>query len=180
MGQSTEELTNQIEDTRQRMASDLDTLQDRVSPSAIVERRKQAVRGGISSIKDKVMGTTSSMSGGVSETGSSVASTAQERFEGAPLAAGVVAFGAGVVLASLMPASRIEAEAAHRVVETAKEQGQPLLDEARSAGEEIVDQVKQSAMDSAQQVKQSAQESAHAVTKETQTSTDAVREQAQS
>ena len=102
MGQSTEELTSQIEDTRQRMASDLDTLQDRVSPSAIVERRKQAVRGGISSIKDKVMGTaqsaTDSVSEGMSGTGSSVAATAQERFEGAPLAAGVVAFGAGVVL----------------------------------------------------------------------------------
>ena len=40
MGQSPEELTSQIEDTRERMASNLDTLQDRVSPSAIVERRK--------------------------------------------------------------------------------------------------------------------------------------------
>jgi hypothetical protein len=38
MGQSTEELTSQIEDTRGRMASDLDALQDKVSPAAIVQR----------------------------------------------------------------------------------------------------------------------------------------------
>ncbi|WP_028651760.1 DUF3618 domain-containing protein [Nocardioides halotolerans] len=190
MGQGTEELTSQIEDTRQRMASDLDTLQDRVSPAAIVERRKQAVRGRFASMKDQVMGTaqgaTSSVSGAVSSsgeslssTGASMSSTAQERFEGTPLAAGLVAFGAGVVLASLMPASRLEAEAAHWVVETAKEHGQPLLDEARSAGEEAVDRVKQSAMDSAQQVKESAQDSAQTVAEEAQSSTEAVRDQAQ-
>ncbi len=184
MGQSTEELTSQIEDTRQRMASDLDTLQDRVSPSAIVERRKQAVRGGLASMKDKVMGTaqsaTDSVSGGVSGAGSSVASTAQQRFEGAPLAAGVVAFGAGVVLASLMPASRVEAEAAHRVVETAKEKGQPLIDEARSVGQEVAANVKESAVDSAQQVKSSAQESAQTVQDEAQSSAESVRDEAQS
>jgi hypothetical protein len=191
MGQSTEELTSQIEGTRQRMASDLDTLQDRVSPSAIVERRKQAVRGGLASMKDKVMGSahsatgsvssaTSSMSGTVSDTGSNVASTAQQRFEGAPLAAGVVAFGAGVVLASLMPASRLEAEAAHRMVETAKEHGQPLLDEARAVGQEVADNVKQSAAESAEQVKQSAQGSAQTVSEEAQSATESVRDQAQS
>ena len=54
MGESTEELTSRIEDTRERMASNLDTLQDRVSPSAIVERRKQAARDRVSSVRDSV------------------------------------------------------------------------------------------------------------------------------
>ena len=44
MGQSTEELSTQIAGTRESLASDLDALQDRVSPSAIVERRKEAAR----------------------------------------------------------------------------------------------------------------------------------------
>jgi hypothetical protein len=194
VGQSTEELTSQIEDTRQRMASDLDTLQDRVSPSAIVERRKQAVRGGISSMKDKVMGTaqsatgsmssaTSSMAGSVtgtvSDAGSTVTSTAQDRFEGAPLAAGLVAFGAGVVLASVLPASRLEAEAAHRVVEGAKEQAQPMIDQARAVGEQLGSDIASSAADSAAQVKQSAQQSAQTVAGEAQSSTESVRDQAQ-
>ena len=174
MGQSTEELTSQIEDTRQRMASDLDTLQDRVSPSAIVERRKQAVRGGLSAVKDKVMGSGQSAGDSVS----SAASSAQERFEGAPLAAGVVAFGAGVVLASLLPASRMEAEAAHRVVDTAKEQGGPVLDDVRAAGAEVVESVKQQSAEAARHVKDSAQESVETVKDEGQASAGSVTDEA--
>jgi hypothetical protein len=188
VGQSTEELTSQIEDTRRRMASDLDTLQDRVSPSAVVERRKQAVRGRFSSMKERVMGTTqnatdsvrsaaSSASSSATDAGSSVASTAQDRFEGAPLAAGLVAFGAGVVLASLVPASRAEAAAAHRVVESAKDQGGPLLDEARAVGEEVAHTVKESAMQSAQHVRDSAQDSVRTVQEEAQSSVGTVRDQ---
>jgi gas vesicle protein len=181
VGQSTEELTTRIDETRRRMAADLDTLQDRVSPSAIVERRKQAVRGRFASVKDKVMGsaqsTGSSVTDAVSAAPGSVASTAQERYEGAPLAAGVVAFGAGVVLASLLPASRAEAEAAHRVVETAKEQGQPVLEEARTAARDVADRVRESAQESAQHVKESAQESARTVQDETQSSVDTVRDE---
>jgi gas vesicle protein len=191
MGQSTEELTSQIEDTRGRMASDLDTLQDRVSPAAIVERRKQAVRSGLGSVKDKVMGTASSAAGSVSSgagstsrsvssTAGDVATTAQDRFEGSPLAAGLVAFGAGLVIASLVPASRTEAEAAHRLVETAKEQGQPLLDEARSLGQDVGQNVKESATSAVEQVKQSAQESARTVKDEGQSSVESVRDEASS
>jgi gas vesicle protein len=186
MGQSTEELTSQIEGTRQRMASDLDTLQDRVSPAAIVERRKQAAYGRVAAVKDKVMGSADTARHRVAEAASSagdagggVASSAQERYDGAPLAAGLAAFGAGMVLAAMLPASRLEAEAAHRVIETAKEQGQPLLDEARSAGEDVLDNVRQSAASSAEQVKDSAQASAQTVAGETRSSAEAVREQAQ-
>jgi gas vesicle protein len=191
MGQGTEELNSQIEDTRQRMADDLEALQDRVSPSAIVERRKQAARTKLSSMKDRLMGTaqsirdsassaTSSVSATTSGSGESFASTAQEQFDGAPLAAGLVAFGAGIVLASLLPASHAEAEAAHQVVETAKKEGQPLLDEAQSAGAEVVQNVKQSAADAAQQVKQSAQESVQKVKDEGRSSTEKVREESDS
>ena len=37
MGQSTEELTSQIEDTRQRMAADLDTLHRKLLGQVLVE-----------------------------------------------------------------------------------------------------------------------------------------------
>jgi len=187
MGQSAEELTSQIEDTRDRMAGNLDTLQDRVSPSAIVERRKQAARDRVTSVKDKVMGSAqsakdsvssaaSSATSGVSGTGSNVASTAQGQIQGAPLAAGLVAFGTGVVLASLLPASRMEAEAAHRVVETVKDQG--VLEDAKSAGQELVSNLKDSATDAAQQVKDSAQSSAQTVKEEGQSSAASVKDDA--
>ena len=97
----------------------------------------------------------------------------------APAAWTAGATGAGVVIASLLPATRAEAEAAHQVVETAKEKGQPLLDQARSAGQEVADNVKQSATEAAQQVTQSAQESAQKIKDEGQSSAETVKGEAQ-
>ena len=111
MGQSTEELNVEIAQTRQSMSANVDALQDKVSPAAIVERRKEAARGRVRGVRDKVMGTThhvgSSASGAASSaTGSaqgavdSVKGTAQERIAGTPLAAGLVAFGAGMIVSA--------------------------------------------------------------------------------
>lgn len=187
MGQSTEELTSQIEDTRQRMASDLDSLQDRVSPSAIVERRKRAAKDRVSSVRDRVMGTVQGANDSVSSAASSAAdapgnavSSAQQQVRGNPLVAGAVAFGAGVLVSALLPASRAEAEVAHRVVETAKEQGQPFLDDVRAAGQDVAGDLKDSAADAAQQVKDSAQDSAQKVKDQGHSSAETVRDEAQS
>jgi gas vesicle protein len=193
MGQSTEELTSQIEDTRGRMAADLDALQDKVSPSAIVQRRKDATKERFSSIRERVMGAASSAGGTVSDKVPSPAgvassvqggaqsgvSSAQDKVQGSPLAAGLVAFGAGMVLASLFPASTREADAAHRVVETAKDKGQPLMDEARTAGQELGQDLKERATEAAQQVKDTATESAQQVKDEAQSSAESVKSEAQ-
>ena len=104
MGPSTEELNTEIAQTRQSMTANVDALQDRVSPSAIVERRKQAARSRVQGVRDKVMGTAhgvrSSSAGTAGSAKDSAADAAhglvsgtQERVEGAPLAAGLVAFG---------------------------------------------------------------------------------------
>ena len=55
-GPEPRELNSQIEETRARMSSDVDALQDKVSPSAIIGRRKDATRNRLSSVKDRVMG----------------------------------------------------------------------------------------------------------------------------
>jgi len=192
MGQSTEELTSQIEDTRGRMASDLDALQDKVSPSAIVQRRKEATRNRLSSVRDKVMGSAQSAGGSVGDKVPSPAgvassvqggvqsgvSSAQDRVQGSPLAAGLVAFGAGLVIASLLPASKAEAEAAHRVVETAKDKGQPLVDDAKQAGQQLGQDLKDRATEAAQQVKESAADSAQQVKGEAQSSAESVKAEA--
>jgi len=193
MGQSTEELTSQIEDTRGRMATDIDALQDKVSPSAIVQRRKEATKNRLASVRDKVMGSAQSAGGTVSDkvpSPSGVASSvqggaqsavtsAQDRVQGSPLAAGLVAFGAGVVIASLLPASKAEAEAAHHLVETAKDKGQPLIDDAKSAGQELGQDLKGRATSAAQQVKDTATESAQQVKDEAQSSAESVKSEAQ-
>ncbi|MDN4160048.1 DUF3618 domain-containing protein [Nocardioides abyssi] len=205
MGQSAEELNSQIEDTRARMAGDLDALQDRVSPSAIVERRKAAARGRVAGVRDKIMGTASdvrdtvadkassagsSVSGAVPSTSdmstpdvrgaaSSAVGSAQNQVQGSPLAAGLVAFGAGLVISSLIPSTKAEADLAHSTIETAKEKGQPLLDEARDAGQSLAQDVKEQATQVAQDVKESATESAQRVKEEGRSSADNVRSDVQ-
>ena len=201
MGQSTEELTSEIATTRGRMASDIDALQDRVSPSAIVQRRKDAARSRVVGLKDRIMGTahdvgsgtsakassaTSSVTDGVSGAAHGVADraqgavgTAQDQIQGSPLAAGLIAFGAGVVIAGLIPASQKEAQLASTVVDTVKDQGAPLLDEAKSVGQQMGQDLKETAADAAAQVKDTAAGSADRLKDEGRSSAESVRSEAQ-
>ncbi|GAB2876002.1 DUF3618 domain-containing protein [Nocardioides pacificus] len=193
MGTSTEELNQDIAGTRESLAADLDALQDRVSPAAIVERRKAAARGRVASVKGRLMGTAQSArsSAGSSASGASdnvrgtaesvkgsaqdAMGAAEEQFEGSPLAAGLVAFGAGMLLSALLPASDKEAQAAQRLVK----QAQPLVDEAKSVGAEVGEQLKGVAADAAQEVKDTAQESAQRVQEEGASSADSVKSDVQ-
>jgi len=182
MGQSTEELTKQISGTRDDLAQDLNALHDKVSPSAIVGRRTAAAKGRVQQVRSRVMGTVqgaqegaSSAAGSVSDTTHQALDTAEERFDGSPLAAGLVAFGAGVVVSALFPATEKETRAAHRLVDAAKEHGQPLADEARSVGQEMGAQLKETASEAAQQVKDSATESAERVRDEGQNAAESVK-----
>ena len=195
MGQGTEEqLTGQIADTRRGLSRDVDALYDKVSPGRMVERRKEAVRGRLSTVKDSVMGSAGSAGdsaqsavGSVKDTASSattaVAGTAQSavsaverQTQGAPLAAGMVAFGAGMVISALIPASEKEAEAAQRLTEAVKDS--PLVDEATAVGQEIGDNLKESATQATQEVKSGAQDSAATLKDEGKSSAQTVKEEA--
>lgn len=190
MGQSTEELSTQIAGTRQDLATDLDALQDRVSPSAIVERRKAAVRGRMVVARERIMGkahgardTAGSRPSGAAESVKGTAEDAMRKtgdtIEGSPLAAGLVAFGAGMVISALIPASEQERRAAQQVVETAKEQAQPLMEDAKAAGQEIGSNLKESATQSAEEVKTTAADAASRVKQEGSSSAESVRSEAQ-
>ena len=191
MGQSTEELRAEIEQTRQSMTYDVDALQDKVSPSAIVERRKEAARSRARGMRDKVMGTAHSLGSSTSGTAGStmdsatgavgsVKGTAQDKVQGAPLAAGLVAFGAGMIVSALIPASETEAVAAGHVVDAAKEHGQPVVDQAKSVAQDVAEDVKETATQAAAEVKDTAAEGADRVKSEGQSGVDEVRSQAQS
>jgi hypothetical protein len=56
MGSTPEELNHEIAGTREALATDLDALQDRVSPQAILDRRKAAVRSQAQHLRSRVMG----------------------------------------------------------------------------------------------------------------------------
>jgi ElaB/YqjD/DUF883 family membrane-anchored ribosome-binding protein len=187
MGQGTEEqLTireREIEETRARLSADTDELGDKLSPQRIVQRRKDAARDTLGSVRDRVMGKASSMGDSVTSTGESVsggasaaASSVQSRTQGNPLAAGLVAFGAGMVISAMFPASEKEKE----LGQTAVEKSQPLVDEAKSVGQEMGDNLKQSAQQAAEDVKSTAQESADTLKQEGQSSAQSVSEEARS
>ena len=184
MGQAAEErMTEQIADTRESLSRDVDALYDKVSPGRMVERRKAAVRGRMSSVKESVMGSADSARGTAHQAVDSVAGTAEsavgtvrDRAEGSPLAAGLIAFGAGMVISSLIPASKAEAQAAQRLTEAAKES--PLVDEAKSVGQEVGQSLKESATQAAQEVKGTAQESAQHLKDEGQSAAQSVRQEA--
>lgn len=192
MGQNTEELTTtpaDIEATRSNLTRDIDELTDKVSPARVMDRRKEAAKSRIGSIRDKVMGsasnaggslsdTASSASGSVSDTTGGAISGLESRTQGNPLAAGVVAFGVGMLISALIPASEKESQVAQKLTEVGKEQGQPLIDEAKSVGQDMAAVLKESAANSAQQVQATAQDSVETVKQEGQSSAQTVRDDA--
>jgi ElaB/YqjD/DUF883 family membrane-anchored ribosome-binding protein len=192
MGQSAEELTttpDDIEATRTNLTRGIDELTDKVSPSRVLDRRKETAKGRFRSIRDKVMGsatdaggslrgTASSASESISDTATGAVSGLESRAQGNPLAAGVVAFGVGMLLSALIPPSDKETQAAQRLTQVAKEQGQPLIDEARSVGQDMAADLKGSAAESAQQVQARAQDSVENIKQEGQSSARTVKDEA--
>ena len=66
MGQSATELKQEIAQTRQNLGETLDAIGDRVSPGRMVERRKNRMTRGFQNVRERVMGTASSMTDSVS------------------------------------------------------------------------------------------------------------------
>ena len=173
--QSPDEIRRDIERTRAELASDVDTLHEKVSPSAIAQRRTEAVKGRMSSVKEKVMGTTTSAADSTSSGLHSAADTAKGaphsikvQAQGNPLAAGVIAFGAGWLISSLLPASEKEKQATMQAKDKVSEHSDtltvPLKEAAQGARENLepqakhaADSVRSTATDAAQNVKGEAQ-----------------------
>jgi hypothetical protein len=157
---------------RGELSRDLEAIGDRVSPGRMVGRRKAAVRQRFGRMKDSVMGAAEDATHTVGEKASSTASTmrdsassmvesverapemARERAQGNPMAAGLIAFGAGLLVSTMVPATRREEAMAQRV--------QPLLEsaasDAGSAAQEAAQELKSKAQETAEELKESAQE----------------------
>jgi ElaB/YqjD/DUF883 family membrane-anchored ribosome-binding protein len=181
---SADELRAQIERQRSELGRDLEVLGDKVSPGRMMDRRKEAVRQRTRGWKDRIMGATDSATTRVSDTGHAVGQrlhhapmAAEHQIQGNPLAAGLVAFGAGAVLAALLPTSEKErrmaqqatpaleraAEEAGSIAMQAKDDLQPMAQEAmqhvKDDAQQAAERVKQDAQGAAQEVKTTAQPS---------------------
>jgi ElaB/YqjD/DUF883 family membrane-anchored ribosome-binding protein len=194
MGTRAEELSTTPEDieaTRASLSRDIDELSDKVSPARVVQRRKEAVKGRFSSTRDKVMGSArqgsgsagsavSSAQGAVGDGARRTVDTVEARVEGNPLAAGLVAFGAGMLISALLPASEAEQRAADNLVEAAKEHGAPVVDEAKAVAQDVGSNLGEQAKQAADEVRSTAQDSVQTVKGDASSSAQTVRDDATS
>jgi len=209
MGASPEELRREIEETRRDLSYDVDALNEKVSPSRVVARRVDRAKGSMTSVKERVMGSAKSGTSSLSSTTSSATDTAgsamssaassvsdaassvtgavssspqvaRERTQGNPLAAGLVAFAGGWLVASLLPATQREEQLAEAVQDRAADLKEPLKEQAQQVAAELKDNLQEPAQQAVQQVKESATDAATTVKDEGQYQAASVSEEAKS
>jgi gas vesicle protein len=182
------QIRREIEQTRENLSQDVDALAYKVSPSRIVDDRKQRAKGALRKVKDSVMGTASDLHGvgghatssvsdrassaahrasaAVSDLGDSVSHAPQKlqrKAEGNPLAAGLIAFGVGWLVSSLIPASEREQQAAQQLREKVGEHGDEIRQKAGELVQEAREQLREPAQHAAESVKETARDAAQTV-----------------
>lgn len=183
----------EIEETRRNLGTDVDALADKVSPSSIAQRQADKVKSRFRSVQESVMGTVRTAQDKVGSAGGSVAGgtgsakdavsdaayNTTEAAKGHPVVVGLIAFGAGWLISSLLPTTQGEQQLAVR----AKEAAAPLTDKvkevAKDAGQQVAQNLKEPARDAASTVKASATDAAQNVKEEAQYAAQDVKEQAQ-
>jgi ElaB/YqjD/DUF883 family membrane-anchored ribosome-binding protein len=168
MGTSAGQIRHDIERTRQDLGDTIDEVTHRANPKQVARRGTQRVTQRLRGAKEQVMG---SAEQAVHQT--------EGQVKGNPLAAGLIALGAGALAASLLPASKPERQAA----QTLSQEAGPAVDrakqEAKSAGQELGENVKHTAQDAAHHVQEKAKESAQHVKQDATSSAEHVQGQAQ-
>jgi hypothetical protein len=212
-----DQLRRDIELTQRNLSTDVDMLSEKVTPRRIMHRRVGRARRAMTSMRERVMGSASSgmssagdtmsttghrvgdaatsvrdsasnVAGNVADTVTEAPQAIRRGTEGNPMAAGLIAFGAGWLVSSLIPASRAEQQLAEQAKEQVREHGQPLAEHARHAAEQVrenlrepaqhaVESVRTTAGDAAGTVQDEARHAAHDVTDRAQEAKSSVRDQ---
>ena len=182
MGQSTEELRRDIARTRGELGETLDAIGDRVSPGRMIERRKNRASNMIRSARDRVMGSASDTSQALADAGHAIGDTAsgtvdtlksrpevvRNQTQGNPLMAGAIAFGVGLLTASVFKPSEVEKQVAGQLMDKAE----PLTQEFKQMGQETLEHLKEPALAAVEQVKETATDAAQAVAETTKHSAE--------
>lgn len=174
MSNNPDEIRADIDRTRTALGRDVDALAEKVDPAKVVDRQADKVRNKWTQLRESVMGSADdddSYGAGdaardaqqragamADEAGQQARQAPQEirkRTRGNPLAAGVIALGAGWLIGSLLPASKPEQDLAA----TAKDKAQPAMEEAKSVAQDMGEKLQPQAQEAAESVKDSAQSS---------------------
>jgi uncharacterized protein YjbJ (UPF0337 family) len=178
MAQEPDRIRSDIESTRNALTRDVDRLTEKTSPTNVARRQwgtlkekvmgtpKQAAQDATSSVKDAA-GSVKDTAGTVTDTVRDAPQKVTGAAQGNPLAAGVIAFGIGLLAASVIPASEAEKRAGRQVkdnagdlVEPLREPAQQLADDVKGSVQDAAQEVKGTAVDAAQTTKEEARQSA--------------------
>jgi hypothetical protein len=193
-----DEIRADIERTRAALSDNVDDLAESVKPKNVAGRQVDKVKEAASNIKDRVMGSddddySGSAVGTVGDKASSAKDTVSEkaseardavrdaprrmkrRAQGNPLAAGMVAFGLGMLVSSLIPSTEKEREAVSQLQDNLE----PVKAKAAEVAQDIGESLKPAAQEAAESVKMTAQEGVESVKQEGQSAAAEVKDQAQ-
>jgi cell division septum initiation protein DivIVA len=172
MSSNPDQIRHEIESTRAELSGDVNALADSVRPSTVARRQVDKVREGVSGMKDSVMGTADDAGQSVSGAAGDATSAVRRKTRGNPLAAGLVAFAAGWLVSSLLPASQAERQGATAL----KEKARPLADDLQATARQVAENLKEPAREAVEQVKASAGDSAATVKDEASTTAAGVKD----
>ena len=186
-----DEIRADIERTRAELSYNVDSLADTANPKHIADRQVDKVKGAARGLRDKVMGSPDDPydTGAVGDAQTAVQDRAsavgdavsdapdrlKQKTRGNPLAAGLIAFGAGLLISSLIPSSQKEQQA----VSELQQNLEPLKEKAVDAAKEIAGNLQEPAQQAAEQVKATATDAVANVKDEGAAAKDQVQGQAQ-
>lgn len=188
MAQDPQQLKDEIARQREQVNRDLEAIGDHVLPGRVAERTRTKVRRRLHDVRDRVMGTaedaTSSTGDALGSAGDAVTGAAHRvgqqaqqigeqiaaapqvvtrRAEGNPIAAGMIAFGAGLLLAALLPTSEAEQELADRLAPSIDEARELAQGTAQDAAQHVVADLREPVQEAVEDVKERAAEAAGTV-----------------
>jgi len=159
MSNDPEQIRSEIAAIRSDLSSNVNALTESVKPGNVARRQADKVTDAVSGVKDRVMGASD-------EAASAVPAKTRSGTRGNPVAAGLIAFGAGWLLGSLLPASDAEQQAATAL----KDKAQPLTDHVTQAAKDVVSNLQEPAQQAVQEVRSTASDAAGTVKDEAQSS----------
>jgi hypothetical protein len=166
-----EALRADIEETRRRIAANLAELERKTDPARIradaSARVKDEARGQVRRVRERVMG--------AADGDGDVGDAAAERTRGNPLGAGLIAFGAGMILASVIPTSQDEQRAVAKLRARYEE---PAKARAKETAQAVREDVEPEARRASQRVQRQAQEGAQRTKGDAQGRAEGVRRKA--
>jgi ElaB/YqjD/DUF883 family membrane-anchored ribosome-binding protein len=176
------EIRAQITRTRTQLSDDVDELGDKVSPGRIAHRQAGRVKTSATRVRNHVMGAADHSASAIGDAASSAQDavgdaprTVARQTQGNPIAAGLIAFGAGILVSSLFRASGPEAQA----VAAVKEQAEPLVHEMADAAKEATDNLREPAQRAVDSVSATASEAAETVQQQAGSAAGDVRHRAE-